>query len=470
MKKIGQSLALRIMKAINVVIISLPFALCWLLFYNNTDITKPSNYTDALVLGLFVVLYVIFARIYNAFLITQNRISEMITSQLLSFLITDGIMFVVIWLVSFKFPNPLYLLGCFAVQMILSAIWSIIAHKGYYAIYPPKKSLVIYDGEGVPDDFYTAYGIKKKFKIEKSISIDECLGDISKLNDYESVFLCGVHSHDRNTIIKYCVSHNILAYVMPRIGDIIMSGARETHMFHVPLYKVCRHFATPEYRVLKRLFDIVSASLVLIVASPIMIITAIAIKLTDRGPVFYKQCRLTANGKKFYILKFRSMRVDAEKDGVARLSSGDKDDRITPVGRIIRKFRIDELPQLLNIIGGSMSVVGPRPERPEIAEQYEEVLPEFNLRLQVKAGLTGYAQVYGKYNTSPYDKLQMDLIYIAKAGFLEDLHIIFATIKILFSSESTDGVESGQVTAMNSREHDFEEKPKTETAHEEVKI
>ena len=115
---------------------------------------------------------------------------------------------------------------------------------------------------------------------------------------------------------------------------------------------------------------------------------------------------------------------------------------------MIRKLRIDELPQLLNILSGSMSVVGPRPERPEIAKQYEEDLPEFKLRLQVKAGLTGYAQVYGKYNTTPYDKLQMDLMYIANPSFVEDLRIIFATIKILFVPESTDGIAEGQTTAM----------------------
>jgi len=148
------------------------------------------------------------------------------------------------------------------------------------------------------------------------------------------------------------------------------------------------------------------------------------------------------------VLKFRSMRVDAEKDGVARLSSGDKDDRITPIGKVIRKVRIDELPQLFNILFGDMSIVGPRPERPEIAEQYVKELPEFELRLQAKAGLTGYAQVYGKYNTTPYDKLQMDLMYIASPSVLADLKIMFATIKILFMPESTEGIAEGTTTAM----------------------
>ena len=182
-----------------------------------------------------------------------------------------------------------------------------------------------------------------------------------------------------------------------------------------------------------------------------MAAVAIAIKLTDHGPIFYRQCRLTKDGKKFDVLKFRSMRVDAEKDGVARLSSGEHDDRITPVGHFIRKCRLDELPQLINILKGDMSLVGPRPERPEIAAQYEEELPEFDLRLQAKAGLTGYAQVYGKYNTTPYDKLQMDLMYISNPSIIEDIKIMFATVKILFMPESTEGVSEGQTTAMSGK-------------------
>ena len=141
------------------------------------------------------------------------------------------------------------------------------------------------------------------------------------------------------------------------------------------------------------------------------------------------------------------MRVDAEKDGVARLSTGDNDDRITPIGKVVRKCRLDELPQLFNILKGDMSIVGPRPERPEIAEQYYQTMPDFKLRLQVKAGLTGYAQVYGKYNTDPYEKLELDLLYIKDMGILTDLRLMFATVGILFSSESTAGVSG--VTAMD---------------------
>ena len=185
----------------------------------------------------------------------------------------------------------------------------------------------------------------------------------------------------------------------------------------------------------------------LVVASPIMLITALCIKMYDHGPVFFKQKRLTIDGKEFYVYKFRSMITDAEKDGVARLAT-QNDSRITPVGKVIRATRIDELPQLINIFKGDMSVVGPRPERPEIAKEYEEQIPEFSYRLRVKAGLTGYAQIYGKYNTTAYDKLKMDLMYIESYSILEDLKLILATFKIIFTKESTEGVEDGKTISL----------------------
>ena len=205
----------------------------------------------------------------------------------------------------------------------------------------------------------------------------------------------------------------------------------------------------PEYVFFKRLFDIILSAFLLILTLPISLIVAIAIKAYDGGPCFYKQTRLTKDGKEFGILKFRSMIVDAEKDGVARLSSGDNDSRITPIGKIIRACRMDELPQLLNILKGDMTFVGPRAERPELTEKYSEKIPEFKLRLQAKAGLTGYAQVYGKYNTEPYEKLQMDLMYIAHPSIIEDFKIILATIKILFMKDSTEGIQEGATDALS---------------------
>ena len=188
--------------------------------------------------------------------------------------------------------------------------------------------------------------------------------------------------------------------------------------------------------------DIVISLIGIVIASPFMIVIALCIKLYDHGQVLYKQERLTKDGEQFMIYKFRSMTTHSEDAG-ARLAAKE-DARITPVGRVIRAIHFDELPQLFNILKGEMSVVGPRPERQIIADQYTEEIPEFVLRLKVKAGLTGYAQVYGKYNTTFYDKLLMDLMYISKPSILEDLTIMLATVKILTSKESTEGVGEGK--------------------------
>lgn len=228
-------------------------------------------------------------------------------------------------------------------------------------------------------------------------------------------------------------------------------------MFSEPVMKVQRVQVKREYCIVKRLMDIVVSLTGLIVVSPIMAITALAIKLYDGGPAFYRQQRLTRNGRMFSILKFRSMNVNAEKDGMARLAS-ENDNRITPIGKIIRATRIDELPQLINILVGDMSLVGPRPERPEIAAEYEKILPEYALRLQVKAGLTGTAQVYGRYNTEPYSKLQMDLMYMNKMSLLTDIQLIFSTIKIVFMKESTAGIQAGKITAASETREQADKK------------
>lgn len=340
----------------------------------------------------------------------------------------------------------------FVVQLMISMTWATLAHKWYFRTFKAHQSAVIYDVRKGMEQLIGEYGLEKKFEILKTAKVEECLEDLSMLDEMDSVFLSGIHSHDRNIILKYCIKNGIDVYVIPRVGDVLMSGAKKMHMFHLPMLRVGRYAPTPEFLFMKRMFDIVVSLTALILCSPVLLVTALAIKLNDKGPVFYKQCRLTKDRKEFDILKFRSMKVDAEKDGVARLSTGENDDRITPVGHVIRKYRIDELPQLINILKGDLSLVGPRPERPSIAALYEEEMPEFNLRLQAKAGLTGYAQVYGKYNTTPYDKLQMDLMYIANPSFLEDIKICFATVKILFMPESTEGIAEGETTALSGKE------------------
>ena len=441
-------LCIRLIKILNVALIALPFAVAWWGYYAERTYAPYYAKGNYVVAALFVILYVIFAHVYDAFMISLNRISELIYSQALSAFIADALMYIVICLLTKRLPAIWPMILLFVAQILLSALWSLSAHQWYFKTHAPKRTGVIYDQREGMESLLNEYGLNKKFDVIHIASVENCINDnMEKLKNLEVVFLCGIHSHERNIILKYCIMNDVQVYVIPRVGDVIMSGAKQMHMLHLPMLRVNRYAPTAEYRWAKRIFDVVVCGVALIILSPIMLITAIAIKFTDGGPVFYKQCRLTQNGKKFDVLKFRSMRVDAEKDGVARLSTGDKDNRVTAVGKIIRKVRIDELPQLINIIKGDMSIVGPRPERPEIAEQYEKELPEFALRLQAKAGLTGYAQVYGKYNTTPYDKLQMDLMYIAKPSFVEDLRIIMATIKIILIPESTEGVAEGQTTA-----------------------
>ncbi len=444
-------LRLRLVKLLNICLIALPFVCCWLLYYAQRVVVLPSALRSACVIALFVLLYTGFGRVYDAFLVSINRISEMFWSQLLGILMADGFMFIVLWLMSGGFPNLIPALLALAGQLLLSLLWCRCAHAWYFRCFARLKTAVIYDHERGIGDLFGQYGLDKKFDVRFTCTLEEFLhGGMDALDDLDAVFLCGVHSHERNQILKYCVGIGVCTYVIPRVGDVLMSGAKRMHLFHLPMLRVGRYSPSPEFLLVKRAFDVFSSAVVILAASPLMLVVAAAIKAWDGGPVLYRQTRLTKDGRRFQILKFRSMRVDAEKDGIARLSTGENDERITPVGRVIRACRLDELPQLFNILAGSMSVVGPRPERPEIAAQYEREMPEFQLRLQARAGLTGYAQVYGKYNTTPYDKLQMDLMYIANPSLIEDLKIIFATLKILFERDSVEGVAKGSVTAMDA--------------------
>lgn len=451
MTRFKHDLILRIIKTLDAVLMTVPFALCWYSYYAKHIASPFYAKGDYLVVALFFVLFIIFGRVYDAFLMSMQRISEIVYAQFLAAAVSDFIMYIVIWLLSKHLPNILPGVAALIGQVILAAVWAYNAHHAYFKIFPPQATAVIYDTRQGTEKLIGKYGLDSKYKVVLTATADECIANLAMLDGVSTVFMSGIHSHDRNVILKYCVENNIGTFVIPRIGDTIMSGAYPMHMFHLPMLKVGRYHPQPEYLFIKRLLDIVISAVALVVLSPIFLITAIVIKATDHGPVFYKQIRLTKDGKEFGILKFRSMRVDAEKDGVARLSSGDHDDRITPVGKVIRACRIDELPQLLNILRGELSIVGPRPERPEIAAQYCEEMPEFSPRLQAKAGLTGYAQIYGKYNTTPYDKLVMDLMYIAHPSIVEDLKIMFATVKILFMPESTEGVSEGQTTAMSGK-------------------
>lgn len=438
-----------IMGIISVVLIAFllgSYAFVWLKFYNimlDSDRIHTASFGwkgNLLIFSIYLMLIFLFSRIYNGFRIGLLRVSDIIYSQSLSVLFINFITYLQICLLERAIANPVPIAVKTFVDMIFIVFWALIGNRIYSRIYAPKKMVIIYGSRQAVPLIEKMSKREDRFMICRAVDCNEDLETIEELiNEYDSVIICDVPSERKNDILKICFSTSTRTYITPKLSDIIVRGAEQIHIFDTPLL-VCRNTGlSAESLILKRLFDVVLSLIGLIIASPIMLITALCIKIYDGGPVFYTQERLTKDGRIFKVYKFRSMITDAEKDGKARLA-GVNDDRITPVGRFIRKVRIDELPQILNILKGDMSIVGPRPERPELAAENEKTMPEFRYRLKVKAGLTGYAQVLGKYNTTPYDKLKLDLMYIEQYSFLLDLKLILMTIKILFIPESTEGV------------------------------
>lgn len=408
-----------------------------------------------LMIAIYGVLLFFFSNMYGSMRIGYLKNVEIIFSQLLATLIVGMITYGQISLmVRGLFDVPTY-----ASMLVLQAFWIIIwiniSSLLYKNIFPPRKLLLIHGDRPIEDILEKFKSRKDKFEVCKCMHIKEGVEAVRKeaLGQYDAVVLWDISVESRNQILKFCYGQSIRTYIMPKIPDVILKGAEELHLFDTPLLLTREYSLTIEQRFLKRCIDLIFSLLLFVIASPFMLLTALAVKLYDGGPILYKQVRCTTGGREFRILKFRSMRVDAEKDGVARLASKG-DSRITPVGKFIRKVRLDELPQLINIIKGDMSFIGPRPERPEIIAKYQEIMPEFCYRMKVKAGLAGYAQVYGKYNTTPYDKLKLDLAYIENYSVWLDLKLMLLTVKVLLWPDSTEGVEDNQITALKQEKHD----------------
>ena len=331
-------------------------------------------------------------------------------------------------------------------------LWGLFVAWVFAKLYPPRAMLMVY-GEREPSNLLRKMKIREdKYDVRESISCNVDWDVLTaKIEEYGAVLMADISSDVRNKILKYCFNKRIRCYAVPKISDIMIMSAEKIQISDTALLLFRNQGLSAGQRCIKRIFDIVVGIIAVIVASPVMLVIAIAIKAYDGGPVFFIQDRLTRNGEVFRIYKFRSMRVQGadEKQSITKKN----DDRITPVGHIIRKLHLDELPQVFNIIKGDMSFVGPRPEWTATTEQYSQNLPEFLFRLKVKAGLTGYAQVYGKYNTTPYDKLMLDLTYIEKYSFWLDIKLMFLTVKTLFQKENTEGVEAWQTSADHDDEH-----------------
>ena len=449
-KRYAEKLIMYLFKVIIIAAFSFGMYYYWTEYFNHNVPISFYRLGNYFLGACFAAVYTYLVSVYGGFQVGTAPVWDLIFSQIIAIGFLQVFCYMVFSLLSFKLVSVVPFILIFIAFSLFAVLWSYLADRIYFSLHAPKKTIVIY---GVVDSYLSLKGIRSmdnRFNVVETYSYEKIsLKKLYKqIDNVNAVFLCGVPSDYRNEVVKYCIANGKAAYVKPKISDTIIRGGKTIQLMNVPVYR-CKRADDSNliYRIVKRIMDIVLSFIAIIISSPFMIFTAIAIKAYDGGDILYKQTRLTLNGKEFEILKFRSMIQNAEKDGVARLA-GEKDDRITPVGKVIRKLRLDELPQLFNIFMGDMSFVGPRPERPEIAAQYEKKMPEFALRLQVKAGLTGYAQVYGKYNTPPYDKVQMDLMYIANQSIFEDLKLMLMTFKILFIPSSTEGVDEKQKTAL----------------------
>jgi len=427
------------------------FAFVWWVFYNLYMFDAYWQLGGCIITLLYFVLYNCLCNVYKAFRFASSPLGETIFSQVISFGIADLIFYVQCCLIYNQYVNIWPGVFIVALQILGTTLITIATKKYIVKTVPPKKTTLVYGGKASKEEAISfAERILGKynhlFTIEYVNNEKEELSVLeAHINASDNVLLFEVDSPIRVKLLDICIRGRKSVYFTPSLDDILLQGCTAKHLLDTPLMKYEYSFEKGYYS--KRLWDILISLFILILTSPILVITAIAIKLEDGGPVFFKQERCTKDAKVFSILKFRSMIVDAEKNGVTPCTANDS--RITKVGKIIRATRIDELPQLINVLKGDMSFVGPRPERIEHVEQYCKELPEFANRMRVKGGLTGYAQIFGKYNTSAYDKLRLDMMYIENQSLLLDLKIMMLTFRTIFTPEATEGFTAEKSGAMN---------------------
>ncbi len=423
------------------------FVYVWFHYYDHAgaNLFVRGNYV---IVAQYALMVFCFNKIYGGFKIGYLRLFEIMFSQILSVLCVNAITYLQLCLIGrWAFmSNLLPIVSMTVVDIALVLIWVFATHRLMIWLYPAKRMVLVYGDYG-PDSLAKKIRTREdNYRICEYMSCDESLDTIkTSILKFRCVLLTDIPSGIRNELLKFCFENDIRCYCVPKISDIMVVSAANINQFDTSLLLMRNQGLFIDQQISKRIFDIFFSLLLIVLFSPIMLLIALAIKLCDKGPVFFKQDRLTQNAKVFQVYKFRSMYMRPQEKEYCMTRKGDP--RITPVGKIIRRLHLDELPQLFNILKGDMSFVGPRPECPNIAEDYCKIVPEFHYRLKVKAGLTGYAQVYGKYNTTPYDKLKLDLTYIETYSFLLDIKLIMLTFKVIFHPDNTEGIEDWQTTA-----------------------
>ncbi len=421
-------------------VLAYTYYLMWRTYYRPLESFHKYYGSGKYILAGVYALLVFFLFLYcDSFKYGHLKLTDVLLSQWISLAIVNFVTYFQLCLIANHMVKVSPMLALTVIDLMLAFVFTYLFTVLYHRFYVPRRMVMVYGTDNALALKVKMDTRRDKYRITASVPETDGYERISrKLKKYDAVVLNDVSAQMRNDLLKYCYENGLRLYIVPKISDIIIKGAEEITLFDTPLLLIKGKGLTPAQNLAKRTMDIVLCSIAMIPGIFVMIIVALAIKLEDHGPVFYRQERVTKDGRIFDILKFRSMIVDAEKDGYS-IPATDHDPRITKVGRVIRATRLDELPQILNILKGDMSIVGPRPERVEHVEKYMREIAEFGYRLKVKGGLTGYAQVYGKYNTSAYDKLRLDLMYIEKYSLLLDIKLILMTVQTMFKKESTEG-------------------------------
>ncbi len=396
--------------------------------------------TMGITIFTFVVVGLLLLSVYGSYDVGRRKSKPIIYSLSLAVICTDIVTYLQVMIMrantnihEFKLRGLELLVVTIAIQIIIIIVFTYAGNALFFLIHEPESCCVITSSQESLDVIAYAMGrFKKQYRITSVL--DYRSDDIeSHIEKADTVFMYDVPSEHRIQIMRLCYKYKVNVYFNPYLEDIMEVNATHYVLDDVYLFNKNIKTLTMEQRIIKRILDIVLSLILGILSSPFWIIGALAVKLYDGGPVLFKQERATIHGKRFYVYKLRTM-----KENVENYSAKKDDDRITVPGKFLRRTRIDELPQLLNVLKGDMTFVGPRPEMIKNVKNYTKELPEFRYRLRVKAGLTGYAQIAGKYNTTPRDKLIMDMMYIEQFSILRDIQLILQTAVVLLRSDSTE--------------------------------
>lgn len=423
-----------------VLYISLMFAFLIIMGRDSVGLTRLSR-TLGITVSTFVVVGLLFLSVYGKYDVGRRKSKPIIYSLALAVGCTDFITYLQLMIMRTNQPNvygfrflSLGLIGMvFVVQVLIIIFFAYFGNWLFFLIHEPEKCCVITSSQKSLDEIvFAMQRFKKQYQV--SSVLDYRSKEIKEhIKNAQTVFVYDVPVEARTDIMRWCYRYKVNVYFNPEIEDIMELNAKQYVLDDVYLFNRNVKSLTMEQRIVKRLMDI-SVSLILgILSMPVWLCAMIAIKLEDGGPVMFKQKRATIHGKQFEVYKLRTMKPNNDNHSVTK-----DDDRITKSGKFLRRTRIDELPQLLNVLKGDMTLVGPRPEMLKNVEEYTEELPEFKYRLRMKAGLTGYAQITGKYNTTPKDKLVMDMMYIEQFSILKDIQLIFQTLIVLLKKDSTE--------------------------------